>query len=51
LILASDLKDNIVLVKSFRPCINQLILELPKGSLNKNEKPQNTAIREFQEEI
>ena len=51
LILASDLKENIVLVKSFRPCINQTILELPRWSLNKNEKNEDAALREFKEEL
>jgi len=44
-------KDNkILLVKQFRYPYKKEILELPAGKLNPNETPEQTAIRELEEE-
>lgn len=42
--------DKILLVKQFRYPYKQELLELPAGKLNPNETPEQTAIRELEEE-
>jgi len=44
-------KDKIVLIRQYRPVINSNILELPAGTLSKNETPLSCAKRELAEEI
>lgn len=44
-------KGNLLLVKQWRRAANQIILELPAGTLEKNEEPLECAQREIQEEI
>ncbi len=41
----------IVLIKQFRPALNQHIWELPAGSLDEGESPEAAAARECEEEI
>ena len=43
-------KGEFVMVKQFRPSIDEYSLEFPAGGLNKNEKPLDAAKREFLEE-
>lgn len=50
LILALTEKKEIILVKQFRPAFNQHTLELPSGSIDESESPQETAARELYEE-
>ncbi len=42
--------DRILLIRNRRYAINQLLLELPAGTLEKNEDPMNCAGRELLEE-
>jgi 8-oxo-dGTP pyrophosphatase MutT (NUDIX family) len=42
--------DNIGLIKTFRPAIKKESYELIGGRIEANEKPINTALREFKEE-
>lgn len=42
--------ENIILVEQFRLPLNKVILEIPAGKLNKNEKPMECAKRELTEE-
>ncbi len=51
LIIPSDLNHNIAILKTYRPCINQTIYELARWSLEKEDTPQNAALREFKEEF
>ncbi|MEE8360182.1 MAG: NUDIX hydrolase [Candidatus Omnitrophota bacterium] len=44
-------RDEIVLIKQYRPVINSYIWELPAGTLHKNENPLSCAKRELVEEI
>ena len=44
-------KDQIILIKQFRPVINSYLYELPAGTLGKNETPLECAKREIIEEI
>jgi ADP-ribose pyrophosphatase len=44
-------KDNVVLIKQYRPVINSYIWELPAGTLHKDENPLSCAKRELAEEI
>ena len=43
-------EDNILLVKQFRYPTDKILLELPAGTLNKNENPKSCAKRELEEE-
>lgn len=42
--------DRLLLIKNFRYALNQLLIELPAGTLEKNEDPMNCAGRELLEE-
>lgn len=44
-------RNRIILIKQYRPVINSYILELPAGTLKKNETPLKCAKREMLEEI
>ncbi len=44
------IKGEFVMVRQFRPNINEYSLEFPAGGLLKNEKPEDAAKREFLEE-
>lgn len=49
-ILAIDDEDNIFFVEQFRHAVDELLLELPAGMLEKGEDPQEAALRELEEE-
>ena len=49
-ILPVDSQGNILLVRQFRHAVNQEMLELPAGSIDPGETPEETAIRELREE-
>ncbi len=44
-------KDNVMILKQFRPVINSYIYELPAGTIEKGETPLSCAKREIIEEI
>ena len=50
IILAVTETDEIILVKQFRPALNQYTLEFPSGAINESEFPQEAAARELYEE-
>lgn len=50
-IIAFDGEDSIYLVRQYRKAIDEFTLEIPAGLVEVNEKPIETAKREFQEEI
>ncbi len=43
--------DKVVLLRQFRPAINDYILEVPAGVVEEGEDPNNALIRELREEI
>jgi ADP-ribose pyrophosphatase len=43
-------EGKVCLIRNFRPALNRSIWELPAGTLELNEPPLKTAIRELQEE-
>jgi ADP-ribose pyrophosphatase len=49
--LPIDEKENIIFIKQYRRAIKKTIIELPAGTLEKNEDPKICAARELQEEI
>ena len=49
-ILALTSKNEVILVRQFRPGPNKILLELPGGFADPNEDPVTTAEREFLEE-
>lgn len=49
-ILPIDPNGNLLLVQQWRRATGEILLELPAGTLEKNEKPLATATRELQEE-
>lgn len=42
--------NKVVLVEQFRKPVEQVLLEIPAGKIEKGEDPQNTALRELKEE-
>lgn len=50
IIFAMTETDEIILVKQFRPALNQYTLEFPSGFINELESPQEAAARELYEE-
>ncbi len=44
-------KDKIVLIRQYRPVINEWIIEVPAGTLEEGEDPVSCALRELEEEI
>ena len=49
-ILPISEKNTIILTKQFRPGLNKILIELPGGYIEKNEKPLQAAKRELIEE-
>lgn len=43
-------ENTIVLVEQFRKALNEVILEIPAGKINKGEEPEICGIRELEEE-
>ena len=43
-------KPSTVLIEQFRPPVGKFVVELPAGLVDKDEEPQETAIRELHEE-
>jgi len=50
IILAMTADEKIILVRQFRPPLNQFTLEFPSGFMNEGETPQDAAVRELKEE-
>ena len=50
IVLAMTEKDEIVLVRQFRPALGQDTLEFPAGGIDQGETPEQAAIRELHEE-
>lgn len=49
--LAQPTADTVVIIRQYRPVINEWIWELPAGSLEVGEAPDLAAVRECEEEI
>src|SRR5512136_2347803 len=49
-ILPIDSKGNILLVRQFRHAVGKELLELPAGSIDPGETPEQAAVRELREE-
>ena len=49
-VLAFDDEDNVFFVDQFRHAVNERLLELPAGMLEKGEDPKDAALRELEEE-
>ncbi len=43
--------NNVILVKQYRYAVKEYLLEIPAGTLEKDEEPKKCALRELQEEI
>ncbi|MEP7287218.1 MAG: NUDIX hydrolase [Chloroflexota bacterium] len=50
-IVPLDAEGNVILVRQYRHAANRILLEIPAGTLNKDEDPDVCAVRELQEEI
>ena len=50
-IIPIDEQGNLILVKQWRRAANKILIELPAGTLEKEEEPIVCAMRELQEEI
>jgi ADP-ribose pyrophosphatase len=50
IVLAMTEKDEIILVRQFRPALGQYTLEFPAGDIDQGETPEQAAIRELHEE-
>jgi ADP-ribose pyrophosphatase len=49
-LLAFDNDDRLLLVRQYRPATGEIMLELPAGTIDGAEPPEQCAIRELQEE-
>lgn len=49
-LVALDDQSNVLLVRQFRLAADQVLLEIPAGTLKPNEDPAECALRELQEE-
>jgi len=49
-VVLAVIDNHIILVKQYRPASDKYFYELPAGHTEKNESPENAAIREMQEE-
>jgi ADP-ribose pyrophosphatase len=43
--------DHVMLIRQFRPSVGEMLWEIPAGSLNRDEDPDEGARRECEEEI
>ncbi len=50
-LIPMDEHNRILLVKQYRHAVGKILLELPAGTLDHNETPEDCAIRECREEI
>ncbi len=50
-IVPIDADDRVLLVRQYRPAIEEALLEIPAGTLEPGESPEVTALRELREEI
>lgn len=50
IILAITMDNKLILVRQFRPALEEYTLEFPSGGIEKNEKPLDAAKRELYEE-
>ena len=50
-ILPIDASGNVYLVRQYRTALERVILEIPAGVLENDERPEETGIRECQEEV
>ena len=44
-------KNKVILIRQYRPSINEWIIEVPAGTLEKEEDPVSCALRELEEEV
>ncbi len=49
-VVALDEKDNVLLVKQYRKPVEKELLEIPAGGIESGENPDDSAMRELQEE-
>jgi ADP-ribose pyrophosphatase len=49
-VLALTKENKVILTKQYRPGLKEMLLELPGGAINKDEKPNEAIKREFLEE-
>ncbi len=50
IVLAVTTKNEIILVRQFRPALGKYTLEFPSGSIDEGETPEQAAVRELKEE-
>src|SRR5213082_3296585 len=43
--------ETILLIRQYRPAVNEDLLEIPAGTIEEGEDPDSTAARELEEEI
>ncbi len=46
-----DAKGNLILLRQYRHAVGKYLIEIPAGNMDKNETPEECALRELQEEI
>jgi len=49
--IIAEYKGNIILVSQFRSAVEEKLLEIPAGRIEKGESPMEAAIREMEEEV
>ena len=50
-IVPIDDEDRVILVRQYRPAVANMLFEIPAGTLEPGESPEETALRELREEI
>jgi len=49
-IVALDEEENVILVRQYRHAVGRTLLEIPAGGMEKGESPEQSALRELEEE-
>jgi ADP-ribose pyrophosphatase len=49
-IVAIDSEDNVLLVRQFRQAVGRVLLEIPAGGIEPGEEPEESVLRELEEE-
>ena len=44
-------RDEVIMIRQYRPIVGSWLIEFPAGTIERNEDPKDTAVRELEEEV